>query len=279
MPETTNGIGVFEPVHEAHSIEQTAFVLKTSQPLSDAAFSQVRDAAKQFSEELPGFEETQSISFAIAAGAQLPIPIPPGSGGVVLHKARPDSTIEDELRLDRSSIVFKTTAYTRWEAVWSKARKYFEVVAPIYAKHAKIEGLSLNVLDKFVCTSSTNECKPEQILRSGSAYLCPHIFKTSDFWHSHTGAFVRVDNTIKRLFNVNADYLEERLKGETRRIIAITTVLTDMFNQPNYESLNLEGQNIVGFIDTRMNNLHVAGKSMFSEIINEATCKRVALIG
>jgi hypothetical protein len=109
--------------------------------------------------------------------------------------------------------------------------------------------------------------------------VCPHVFETREFWHSHTGKFIRASGNVKRLLNVNVDYLEETTAKGSRRVVSITTVLTDMLNQPNYSPTKINSKDALDFVDNSMEDLHVFGKEVLREIICPEMSKRIALIG
>lgn len=279
MPSTLKKSGHFEPIHAAHAIEQVVFVLRFEPSLEEETFIEVREAAKQFETEsdMPRREKLQGISFSISLGG--PLPPPSQISGFKLQRMMADGSIEKELRVDPSSITFVTSLYTRWDAIWLQARSYFDALAPIYASHTKIIGVGLNYVDKFEWIGDKTECRADALLRAGSDYLCAQIFKAKDFWHSHTGAFIHADEQTKRLLNVNVDYLDENRADDMRRVVSVTTVLTDLMNQPGYESLEISAENTAKFLDDHMKELHVFGKEIFGNIINDEMGKRIALIG
>lgn len=278
MHDNRNQNGRFEPIHEAHAIEQVLFALQFAKPVDDATFAKVRDEANKFKDGLPGRADIQS--FALSIGA----PVPAGAissgppAGIVFNKSRPDGTIENELRLDRSSVTFRTTSYTRWDAIWAVARSYFDAIIPIYVEKADILGIGLNFVDRFPWVGAITECRPRLLLREASKYLCPHLFDTQDLWHSHTGAFLRIDNATKRLLNINAECVDEIRPDGLRRVVAITTGLTDFMNQPGFTASNITAANAGEFLNARMNQLHAFSKEVFGNVINNEMSKRIALI-
>lgn len=274
-----NENGHFEPVHEAHAIEQVQFVLQFDRSLDDATFLEVRKIAEQFISELPARSDIQSFGVAIGASVSVgPISSSPSIGGVMFRRVQPDETVESELRIERTSVAFRTTLYTRWDAVWARSRKYFDAIVPKYVGQARISGISLNFIDKFVWSGAIDKCRPNLLLRPASTYLCPHVYTAQDLWHSHTGAFIRVDNNTKRLFNVNVALNDESRLDESRRAVAITTVMTDLMNQPGYASSEVAAENVAEFLNDHMKQLHLFGKKLFSNIINDEMCKRIALV-
>lgn len=285
MPNVLKQKGQFEPVHAAHAIEQVVLVLQFDQPLGDAVFAQACEAAEQFNQELPARGSIRGVSFTFSPGAPNPGELNSGelnqpvlNNGIVLSRIAPDGTVSHELRVERATLVFKTTLYSRWDTVWLQANRYFNELVPIYAGQAGLAGVSINCVDKFVWTGNLAECNPSLLLRANSKYLCPHVYDAEDFWHSHTGAFTRVDASTKRLINVNVDYLDEKLQAGSRRIIAITTVLTDLLNQPGYEANAIAQADVISFIGAHMQGLHILGKEILGDIINDPMGRRIALI-
>ncbi len=267
----------FEPIHAAHAIEQVVFVLQFIEPLDDASFSTVREVAGQFKiSDLPGQAEIQAFSFTL--GSSMRNPPPSLGGGFILHRFGPDGTIENELRVERTSVTFRTTIYTRWDAVWARASKYFKVLVPIYAAQARLAAVSLNYIDKFAWVGNRSESSPNFLLQPGSKYLCRHVFEAEDLWHSHTGAYIKVDENTKRLLNINVDSLDENMPDGLRRVVAITTVISDLLDQPEFEPYVVEEENIIQFINVHMEGLHVFGKDVLGNIINEEMSRRIALI-
>lgn len=277
MPHDQNQNGHFDPIHQAHAIEQVLFVLQFDRPLNDVNFAKVREVSEQFQSELPGRNDVQNIKMVIGptgpAGSTPPTPV------TVFRRVGPDGTVENELRVEPTSLTFRTSLYTRWDAVWTRTRKYFDAIIPMYVEHAKISGVGLNFIDKFVWVGAISECRPSLLLRPESNYLCPHVHTAKDLWHSHTGAFLRIDSKTKRLLNINVDYIDENRPNGLRRVVTITTVLTDFMNQPGYASSEVAAGDASEFFAAHMKQLHKFGKEVFGNIINDEMSKRIALIG
>jgi len=276
MSEALNQSGHFEPIHAAHAIEQVAFILQFDRPFDDSAFSSIRIETDQFKDDLPGKIEIQGVSFAI--GAQ-PIPIaqPHSSAGLVLRRASPDGSVEIELRVERSSLTFVTTSYTRWDAVWAQASRYFNTLLPIYLSQARLMAVSLNYGDKFVWNGSLDSFCPNSLINSESKYISKHILETKELWHNHTGLFIRADDFTKRLLNLNVDCLDEPLPEGPRRIVVITTVVTDQLNQPGYNEYTGDQSDTIALVNTHMRDMHIFGKQVFGDLMTSQMSKRIAL--
>jgi uncharacterized protein (TIGR04255 family) len=275
----------FEPLHDAHAIEQVAMALQFAGQVDDAAFSEILIVADAFKEELPRPTDFAGIqimfpgqqvalqppmSFNFANAQSVPM-------GRSFAKFRANGSLESELRLDRSTVTYRTSAYTTWREVWRTAKAYFDKVIPTYAKAAQPASISLNYLDKFRWKGSPQNVRVGELLRVGSPYVTPHVFGLDDMWHSHTGAFLRIDEATKRLVNINVDCIDDLASGTPQRTIAIATVLTDMLNQPSYVATVVDKTDLVAFFDAHLKLLHDVSKQIFGQTIGDDMCKRIAL--
>jgi uncharacterized protein (TIGR04255 family) len=280
MSATLAQDGHFEPIHAAHAIEQVVFVVQFDTALDDhARFSEIRIAAMEFKsgEDLPGEVPIQEFSIAVKhPDSAVPPPLP---SSFVLRSVARDGMTEQELMVERASLTFKTSLYSHWGTAWAQAKRYFERLVPLYVQNSQVRAISLNYVDKFVWDGDASECNPSLLFVPKSKYVCPHVFETREFWHSHTGKFIRASGNVKRLLNVNVDYLEETTAKGSRRVVSITTVLTDMLNQPNYSPTKINSKDALDFVDNSMEDLHVFGKEVLREIICPEMSKRIALIG
>jgi len=275
MSETLSQKGQFNPIHDAHAIEQVVLVLQFDNSLDSIHFAKVLKAAEQFKPDFSKSFPIQKLTFVFGAGA--PNQSEPTNSGTIFQKMETDGSPEYELRIEQTSLTFIVTRYTRWAAVWSQASRYFDALIPLYSEHAGLASISVNYVDKFVWSGDFNDCKPSYLLRASSKYLCPHVYTAEDFWHSHTGVFMREDEYTRRLLNVNVDYLDETRLEQTHRIVAITTVLTDQLNQPGYTPSTLKQEENIDFIKSQMHSLHILGKEVFGNIINDTMSNRIAL--
>lgn len=266
MPENMNDKGQFQPLHDAHAIEQVLLGVHFPSVLDEAGTEEVRKTAAQFEKDLPG--RVDGTGMTIAGGGKMM-----QSAMTSWRRAAPDGTVTNELRADGNSVIYRTTTYSRWDTVWSQTKHYFEALLPIYLRMAKVSGVSLHYVDKFVWIGEPATCRASSLLRERSQYVAPHVYALDDLWHSHTGKFTKADNATKRLLNLNVDCIDEQRREGLRRVIAIATNITDMFNQPGYLASELD----VAGIDTRLNQLHDYCKDVFGEVINDLMTKRIAL--
>lgn len=264
----------FEPVHSAHAIDQVAMAVNFDRDLTDEALRAAREVIGK-PEELPGRTELRGLSFQIG-------PTPTASRSVIagygFTKVLPDGFLESELHIQRSAVTFRTLFYTRWANIWGQAKRYFDAVLPVYLQSgSRLSQVSLNYVDKFISPALVEECRPGDILKRDSPFLCSNIFGSNDLWHCHSGRFERRDNRTKRLVTVNVDFISETVREQDRRAVSIASVIADLFNQATYEPLDLDPKDAARTIDACFQGLHAADKEVLRSIITDEMSRRIAL--
>jgi hypothetical protein len=120
--------------------------------------------------------------------------------------------------------------------------------------------------------------RPKSLLRPNSGYVVPSVYELNDLWHSYTGHFSKIDEFVKRLTNINVDCLDENIQGgNSRRIVAIGTIITDMLNQPGYTPFAAAASDAMAFFQRQVPALHAANKSTLMGLIDDRMCKRIGL--
>lgn len=278
MAATLEKPGQWEPLHQAHAIEQVTCVVNFAREISDDEMIEIGNLGKQFKEELPGAHQLQLVNLTIGnvapawATGRAPAP-----AGYMFQRMGRDGSVESEVRCDRNSLNFRSSHYTRWADIWGRAKKYFDAFIPIYSK-GSIFSLSLTFVDKFVWTGTPESAKVMQLLRVSSPYLSPQVYEREDLWHSHTGAFVRPDSGTKRLINLNVDCIDQILAAAAvpKRVVMVTSALSDMLGQDGVPA-PLPPSDCSAFIDSRMQEFHALDKNILGDIINDAMSQRIAL--
>lgn len=279
MNSNLSKTGVFEPLHAAHAIDQVQIAINLAQPLDEAKFKAVREAMQVFTADLPGLAEIQRVSFGFGQAAGFAnVGNPPAvPNGFVMHRVAPNGAVESEVTITPQSITFRTTLYTRWDKVWEQFGKYLKAIIGTYAANTQLLQVVLTYVDKFVWNGLSADCQPKLLLRMSSPYISPHVFEISDMWHIHTGAFIVADSQTKRLMNINIDCLDEQTINSVRRIVGITTTLTDIFNQVGLNEFQVSGIDAFEKLQDRLTMLHAKSKELFKGVISDEMCKRIDL--
>lgn len=266
----------FKPIHDAHAIERVLAGIQFAHSLNENDFKVIRKEATSFKDDLPRQVEIQGMTLSFGPPGVLP---DPPAEGFVLQNMERDGSVSSELRIETTSIMYRTDTYTRWDDVWSTAKKYFDILIPKFLNNTKIANIYLKYFDKFIWDGKISDCQPNLLLRKDSKYMCPHIYDSNDLWHSHTGKFLRVGSNIKRLLNLNIDCLDEKeASGNDKRVVKISTVITDHLNQSGYDPTNIGPDEIINFVDEHMCRVHIFSKNTFGDIICDDMCKRIGLL-
>jgi hypothetical protein len=201
--------------------------------------------------------------------------------GVVRSLADARGVLIKELLIDRQNVVFRSQAYTRWDAFWAEASSYVdEVLSHIGA--ANIGSYGLTYVDRFIWTGPPETCRPIDLLRTSSPHIAPKSLDAHDLWHCHSGSFTRISDTVKRLQVVDLDSLDDLdMQGgqipTMKRSIRIAINVADMYNQPGYASHFVNGSAARGELGQQFAELHTQQKRVIAEILNDASAARIGL--
>lgn len=273
----------FKPLHDAHAIEQLAASIQFEQPLSDDAVRSAISAMAEFQPTLKGFQDIRGVGFQFGPGGLVPLShaqsaLPDGHVRFAMDEA---GVMLRELRIDRQSLVFRTQAYTRWDAVWGEAGGYISQLLPLLGD-ATISAFSLHYIDKFIWSGAPETCRPSSLFRPGSAYLTPRSLNSEDLWHCHSGQFRSGSAEVKRLEVVDIDCVDEFVGGSQtlsspQRVIRIGTVITDRFNQAGYAPRQVVCRDATDAANQTFPVLHTELKRVFSEILSDEYATRIGL--
>lgn len=272
-------VGCFEPIHAAHAIDQVAFIVQFDKPLDEVSFGQIESATEGLREDFPGKKEFQAMGISLQNG-NIPMAQPTMTSGILLRKVAPDGSVEIELRAERASLTFITTRYTRWAGVIAQVKKYFDLLLPHYWKaDIGLRSIGLNYIDKFTWSGALEDFSLKKLIKPETKYIAPHVFEANDLWHCHSGAFSRENNFAKRLLNVNIDCIDTNQQKSPKRIVSITSVVTDHFNQPGFDTYPLGENSLLDDVYSGMQSMHDYGKLILNDIVTPEISKRIALQG
>ena len=107
----------------------------------------------------------------------------------------------------------------------------------------------------------------------------PNVYSAPDLWHSHTGAFLRIDGSTRRLEGVEVEYVDLMKEAHKHRAVVVKINVMDTINIDGYEPLDLDKDETFEFIDQHMEELHELNKKILGSIVIDDMCKRIALEG
>ncbi len=274
----------FEPLHDAHAIEQLIAVVQFEQPLSEDVMRAGLGAMGQFQDTLKGSHDIRGMGFQVGPGGIFPMASTPNAfpDGSIRFATDEAGVVLRELRLDRQALVFRTQAYTRWDAVWAEASNYFAKILPVLGGSV-ISAFGLHYIDKFVWHGDPKLCRPGVLFKEDSPYLTKRSLQSEDLWHCHSGQLRSASNVLKRLEVVDIDCSDEPVgtvagQPTMRRAIRISTAITDRFNEAGYEFGRVECSEAIAVVNESFQLLHVELKRVFQDILSEKYANRVGMI-
>jgi uncharacterized protein (TIGR04255 family) len=178
MTKAVNTENHFVPVHEAHAIEQVVLSVSFAfnHPPPQDYLVQIINETNQFKKDMPGGGSISPVAMGFM-GFGLSVPFLPqhqAVAGVALSRSAPDGSIESELRVEHTSVTFRTTRYTRWETIWRQVQIYFDALVGKYMQvGAQISNISQNYVDKFLWQGDTAIYEPAKLLRTEGEFVAP----------------------------------------------------------------------------------------------------------
>src|SRR5688500_18508612 len=94
MPEEASQDGRFEPLHDAHAIEQMALALHFEGSIDEPVMRVLRQATDGFKTDLPGVSDLQTVTLAFGSFPAGVSPQPRTIAGRSFKRSRPDGTVE-----------------------------------------------------------------------------------------------------------------------------------------------------------------------------------------
>ena len=111
----------FEPVYSEHSIEDFFLAVRFSRPLSENTHVQAVTLGRRRSADHNLPAETLQAGLAISVDALSGIqPHNIGSPGTYFRRFNPKGGIDEELRIERNLIGYRTGVYDRWKGIVEK---------------------------------------------------------------------------------------------------------------------------------------------------------------
>lgn len=272
---TAPSVERFEPVHDAHAIEQVSIVFQFEHDLTTDAFESLRAAVGEMESDFSAPVPIRSLRVSLMGAS---VPVAEVSGFVLQKISSTTRAIENELIVDSSKLTFKVSQYGGWTSTSESALKYLRYVGEFYLAHTRLMGVGLSFLDKFIWHGDTKNAHMKFLFRESSPYITPATYSRDDLWHSHSGAFVHVDNKVRRLVNVNIALGEESRGSTVRRVVNVLTVLVDHYNQPGYQPLQNDVESVCEMAKTSLGELHRLNKDVLEQVLSDSMCKRIGIL-
>jgi uncharacterized protein (TIGR04255 family) len=277
----------WEPLHESHSIEVAAVAVNFREVLTEISWRKTVRDAETVCRTAGITEKTamNAVQFTIGAGGA-PGPATPSQvdamvftrsaavdvPGVGLQKA-----MLETFSVSRSGLNYQTTAYTRWDAFYSRMRSLMR--SPLHgALHAvSTANLRIEYKDSFRFRGDGPPVASD-LLNRASPLIAPHVLNNEKLWHSHTGFFEDAEGCEARLVQINIDANLATRLGETEqfRTVSILTAVQNNFAVVPPDDLDNEDDQVTFQLDM-FDSLHLRSIELFKQIISDETAARVGM--
>jgi len=272
----------FEPINSEHSIEDFFLAVRFSRPLSEGTYSQAvlqgRRLAADHNLPAEALQAGLAISLDTLSGIQ---PHNIGSAATYFRRFNPMGGIEEELRIERNLIGYRTGSYDRWKGIVEKLEVLVLPLSELYTKEVPIlDSAILQYVDRFKIKGSS-EVDWGELFRPDTQWVVSGLLHTRTAWHSHCGRFEEAPTKqgVRRLVNVNVDVGEPTamLGGEPINSLAILTLCSDNFIRPGATPVLFSPTTIASNLRARFNELHMRSKEVLKEVLAEPYLERIGM--
>jgi uncharacterized protein (TIGR04255 family) len=278
--------GQWEPVHKAHAIEVVGASVAFSEPLPDVLFKKVLRAAEAPA-DAAGLRGRMAVfnEFDVEMGMEGTRRFSPAKSTPGLSFRRmeptgidlPQNRATEELVVERQAFTYRTFEYIRWGGFKRSLIALFRPPLAVALDAVAVQHIRLEYRDRFFFDGPPQDAAPGALLRQGSEWISPHIFRRADAWHAHTGAFEPSEGAEQRLILIVIDATEMmpvgRPDGSRMRSVTIMTAGQDNFAVANAEADVQSADTFFG----RLDSVHTLLKSLLSNILCDDMIDRIGL--
>ena len=203
------------PINENHAISvMTAFV-QFAQPLPELAFRKALKGLDSAAAELGlnDIKPTSGMQISISPDGS-PMPTPVVLGRMFSRNAEDVEDgaairVVEQLQFEPQRAIYRTWDYISWD--WHRPR----IQALLKSTLTAVDGVvgfgivGMEYVDRFSSSGDGHGANLEDLLRTDSDLIAPHIFHTNQLFHSHSGSFVNDDPERLQLQNVKIEASDE----------------------------------------------------------------------
>lgn len=204
------------PTEQDHSLDEVVFALQFAQELSE---DQLQTLLAGGVEGLPHKETRKSYAFEMRDEEIQTSKAVPEVTEVRLSHQLDDGAADWRLRVTRSFASLSCFCYTRWSAVWPRAREILQSVAEILVTpETPLQVVGLQYVDQFIREMGAEDYRSADLFQENSPFLSQQVIQAGPLWHLHQGWFQDPSvssprepanhSRILHRLNINASQLE-----------------------------------------------------------------------
>ena len=272
----------FEPVNPKHSIEDFFLGIRFARQLTEATFTKTIIEARGLAalHNLPA--ENQQANFLLAVDPVSGMHARPASAyGTYFQRFNSVGGVEEEIRLERNFVGYRTGKYDRWKSIVEKLEAIVLPLAQQYAVEASLlDSVVLQYVDRFTSAEPGNVDWSE-LFNPTTPWIASGMLSTATAWHSHSGRFEKAAeaSSARRLINVNVDVGEPVIRpgANSFQSLAILTLCTDQFVRPSIAAHVIDPGTFQSDMRSRFELLHQRAKAILQEVLSDAYLDRIDL--
>lgn len=262
--------------HEEHAIAGMACSIGLSSPLPEKLLRKTLERAEEAARSV-GLRVQNSL-IGLVRAPQAPGPIE----RLVGKQFNSEDEIPSEIGLnvdyprqfvvEQSSVVYRTSIYRGWAHELEDMRKLFEEVLPVVVDVVGLASVKLEYRDVFYADDAESS-DIHDLLREDSHLIAPHIFSTSEIWHSYTGYMLPPASAGSRIAQVNIDYLDIPNYAGKRRHVQLGTVREDRLPFGSVENAEYNSDLLVNLLST----MHQEVLDLLKRVVKPPVLDRMGL--
>lgn len=257
------------PSNPDHSINEVAFVLNFSQPLSENNLLSLKQLEDQLKDTLPKMDLQEGAGIQIMPDGKM-VPQKSKLLSLAFRHFNNKDEFDLALRAEGNLIAVNCLDYEDgWKQIWPKVHDFLKAAASkLISTENPIDSLALQYIDRFIYEGQIESYKTSTIFDTDSVYLNKKVSNTGPFWHIHQGWFeIKKDlsSRILNRLNITATLADK----EHHTTIDHSGTIQFKKKIVNYKTLFDESINGSIAIDYYFNLLHDENKHILQNLLNE----------
>ncbi|NQU60824.1 MAG: TIGR04255 family protein [Rhodospirillales bacterium] len=269
----------YKPLHDTHAIERVSFALGLERELSEREIRALGEGHKGFGLDFGRAEFLEGVQMKVSSpgGGEQPAANVDRSilGGVRLKTYRRDGSVEWEMAtgkaIDAATIAVNCSSYTRWGAIWGKARDILAATLKAIGEPG-IKWAGLEYQDVFIWEGEDSDWRADHLFNLDSSLLSKAVLERGPIWHTHHGWFsekgLSTPGHRLELLNVDSNRREGQLK------VQIISRFTHYFREVLGVNHIVEDD---GKVAIAMEQMHEADKDLLGKLLTPEIIETIYL--
>ncbi len=265
---------MWEMFHKQNAIEAMAVTIRFAEPVGSLVVKRmVRDVEHHVSElGLIDRKPVQELQVDIGPHHAVRKTIANGmlferNSLVKIEDGPSGFQLMQQVAVEATHLSYQTWSYRRWSKELADILKLLGSAFKSAVQNVPVSAIRVEYLDRFV-PEPTNIGPDFRSLLKQSEFIAPKALEAKDLWHSHVGWFDEVQESSRKLLQINHDFQElnapHRLAG--KRAFALMTGAERQYPRPGREIDEAES---VDLLNRELNILHDDVIDLFKRVVND----------